>query len=43
MPIANARPDIDVPTGSLYELIFESLQPEDTERIAIIDLSLIHI
>ncbi|MGV0398236.1 AMP-binding protein [Corynebacterium suicordis] len=37
MPIANARPDIDVPTGSLYELIFESLQPEDTERIAIID------
>lgn len=37
MPIKSSRPDVVIPEGSVYELLFGDLDPADEDRIAIID------
>ena len=37
MPIKSSRPDVVIPEGSVYELLFGNLDPADENRIAIID------
>ena len=43
MPIKSDRPDIALSPLGLYDYVFGNLTTEEEDRVAVVDLSLIHI